>query len=348
MKIPNFFQLFNHNTYFLGVLILKNEESMSFFQSQIYYELLQGVPGVEPFIYKEMEADGSTAGQFIGAFIQSGNRLTKRFTSRILLIDEPRVLTPDTEKVSDDLYRQLMDIHKQFKDCIYTEIRFLQHNPTFFDFSQIPHCEYYSYLNIIVDTSKTEDILFQNLSESKRRQVRMSQHAGATIRLAANETEVKAFYNILLNLYRKKVRKPLYPLEFFLRFFHRKDAGVILLAFLNDDIIGGMLCPVFEHHEMYEWYIAGLDLEFQKTKIYPSVLLTWEALKYASFHGIRKFNFMGAGKPDFPYGVRNFKLTFGGELVETPRYIIAHKPILYSAGKFLMNLGLGTYLNSEQ
>jgi FemAB family len=178
---------------------LKKEEIMSFFQSQIYYDLLNGVPGVKPFIYKEMEADGTTAGQFIGAFIQSGNKLTKRFTSRILLIDEPTVFSHDVEKVSDDLYRQLLDIDKQFKNCIYTEIRFLQHHPLFFSFSQIPHCEYNPYLNIVVDTTKTEEQLFQNISESKRRQVKMSLKAGATIKCATTEEEVKTFYNILLN-----------------------------------------------------------------------------------------------------------------------------------------------------
>ncbi len=321
---------------------------MSFFQSQIYYDLLNGVPGVKPFIFRELEADGSIAGQFIGAFIQSGNKLTKRFTSRILLIDEPHVFTHEVEKISDDLYKQLLDINKQFKDCIYTEIRFLQHRPLFFNFSQIPHCEYNPYLNIVVDTTQDEEQLFRNLSESKRRQVKLSLKEGAYIKCATNESEIRTFYNILLNLYRKKVRKPIYPLEFFLRFFNRKDAGVILLAYHNDKIIGGMLCPIFEDQEMYEWYIAGLDVELQKKKVYPSVLLTYEALRYASAHNIKKFNFMGAGKPDVPYGVRNFKSKFGGELVETPRYVIAHKPFLYAVGKFVMTLGVGTYLNSEQ
>ena len=320
---------------------------MSFFQSPIYYELMNGVPGVEPFIHKEIKPDGSIAGQYTGTFIQSGSSLTKRFTSRILLIDEPLVFTEDIVKTSNALFHQLIDIDKQFKPCIYTEIRFIRHNPIHFDFSKIPHCEYTPYLNIVVDTSKTEEVLFNNLSESKRRQVKMSLKAGAVIKCATNEDEVKTFYNILLNLYRKKVRKPLYPLEFFIRFFNKKEAGVILLAYHNDKIIGGMLCPIFENKEMYEWYIAGLDVEQQKKKIYPSVLLTYEALRFASANNIQKFNFMGAGKPDVPYGVRNFKSKFGGELVETPRYVIAHKPLFYAIGKFVMTLGVGTYLNRD-
>jgi serine/alanine adding enzyme len=321
---------------------------MSFFQSQIYYELMDGVPGVEPFIHKEIGADGSIAGQYMGAFIQSGNKYTRRYTSRILFIDEPTVFSHDSEKIFNMLYSKISDITKQYKPCIYTEIRFIQHNPVHFDFSRISHCEYNPYLNIVVNTSINEDQLFQNLSESKRRQVKMSYKAGAFVKRASNENEVKSFYNILLNLYRTKVRKPLYPLDFFMRFFNKEEAGILLLAYYNNKVIGGMLCPISGKKEMYEWYIAGLDLELQKKMIYPSVLLTWEALKFASLNNIQNFNFMGAGKPDSSYGVRDFKLTFGGELFETPRYIFPQKPLLYTAGKFVMKLGIGTYLTSDQ
>lgn len=321
---------------------------MSFFQSQVYFELMDGVPGVEPFMQKEVDAHGKLLGQHLGAFIQSGNRLTKKYTSRILFIDEPLIFVEEKEKITEALYSKEKNLDQRYKPCIYTEIRLLQQKPVSFDFSRIPYCEYNPYLNIVVDTGKSEEELFHNLSESKRRQVKISLKNGASVKLATEESEVKTFYNILLHLYRSKVRKPLYPLDFFLRFLNKKEAGVILLAMHKGKIIGGMLCPIYEKEEMYEWYIAGLDLELQKEMVFPSVLLTWEALRYASENKIQKFNFMGAGKPEAPYGVRDFKLTFGGSLVETPRYIIPHKPLLYSTGKFLMNLGIGTYLNTEQ
>jgi serine/alanine adding enzyme len=326
---------------------MKNEIIMSFFQSPVYFELMEGVPGVKPFVQTAREPDGVINGQYMGVYLQTGNVLTKRLTARILLIDEPLVQSKEIENTTALLYEGLTNIDKKFKACIYTEIRFLKHKPIHFDFSRIPHCQYSPYLNIIVDTTRTEQQLFNQLSESKRRQVRISRSNGAIVRCAENEEEVKTFYSILHNLYRTKVKKPLYPLEFFLRFFNRKEAGVILLAIYNDKIIGGMLCPIFENKEMYEWYIAGMDSEQQKNKIYPSVLLTWEALCYATSHKINRFNFMGAGKPGVSYGVRNFKSKFGGELVETPRYVIAHKPLMYTTGKFFMNLGLGTFLTNE-
>jgi lipid II:glycine glycyltransferase (peptidoglycan interpeptide bridge formation enzyme) len=41
---------------------------------------------------------------------------------------------------------------------------------------------------------------------------------------------------------------------------------------------------------------------------------------------------MGAGKPDEPYGVRDFKAEFGGELVERGRFLCIRKPLLYKIG----------------
>ena len=41
---------------------------------------------------------------------------------------------------------------------------------------------------------------------------------------------------------------------------------------------------------------------------------------------------MGAGKPNEDYGVRDFKLQFGGELVEHGRYNNIFNPSLYKIG----------------
>jgi lipid II:glycine glycyltransferase (peptidoglycan interpeptide bridge formation enzyme) len=43
---------------------------------------------------------------------------------------------------------------------------------------------------------------------------------------------------------------------------------------------------------------------------------------------------MGAGIPDRPYGVRDFKMEFGGEVVEYGRYLCIRKPVLYKIGKW--------------
>jgi len=91
------------------------------------------------------------------------------------------------------------------------------------------------------------------------------------------------------------------------------------------------MCPIYQK-TIYEWYLAGIDGVFKN--IYPSVLATWAPIEYAAKNGLKYFDFMGAGKPDDDYGVRQFKSKFGGMEVEYGRYLFINKPLLYNVGKF--------------
>jgi len=61
-------------------------------------------------------------------------------------------------------------------------------------------------------------------------------------------------------------------------------------------------------------------------------------IKWGSKNGYKYFDFGGAGKPDENYGVRDYKMKFGGELITTYRYKIIHKPAIMSVSKNAFNL----------
>jgi len=44
---------------------------------------------------------------------------------------------------------------------------------------------------------------------------------------------------------------------------------------------------------------------------------------------------MGAGNPDIPYGVRDWKKQFGGEFVSFGRYIYLQHKLLYKIAEFI-------------
>jgi len=74
-----------------------------------------------------------------------------------------------------------------------------------------------------------------------------------------------------------------------------------------------------------------LDLQYKD--LFPSVLATWAPIQYACQNGLKYFDFMGAGRPDTDYGVREFKSKFGGKQVSYGRYLRINKPMLYQIGK---------------
>jgi lipid II:glycine glycyltransferase (peptidoglycan interpeptide bridge formation enzyme) len=49
-------------------------------------------------------------------------------------------------------------------------------------------------------------------------------------------------------------------------------------------------------------------------------------LRWGRTHGFEVFDFGGAGRPDEPYGPREFKAKFGGELVDYGRDVLVHAP----------------------
>jgi lipid II:glycine glycyltransferase (peptidoglycan interpeptide bridge formation enzyme) len=168
------------------------------------------------------------------------------------------------------------------------------------------------------------------MSEQRRRQVKKAIANGATSCEAQSEKEIRDWYQILYKLYREKVRTPLFTEEFFLEFY-RKGWGKYLLVKHEGKVIGGMMCPILEGRAIYEWYVCGLDEDYREQ--YPSVMATYAAIEYAKANGLPLFDFMGAGKPDANYGVRDFKKEFGGEVVEHGRFLCVRRPILYAIGK---------------
>lgn len=81
---------------------------------------------------------------------------------------------------------------------------------------------------------------------------------------------------------------------------------------------------------VYEWFECGLNSEYKEQ--YPSVMATYAGIQWAKEHGCARYDMMGAGEPGVPYGVRDFKSEFGGEMVEHGRYLCVRKPWLYRLG----------------
>ena len=76
----------------------------------------------------------------------------------------------------------------------------------------------------------------------------------------------------------------------------------------------------------------------RKYNNFPTHLAIIGVIKYAIKNNIKVVDLMGAGKPDKAYGVRNYKLAFGGDLAEHERFINILNPILYKLGKIGIKL----------
>ena len=269
-------------------------------------------------------------GLVVGYVTKEHSKIKQYFTRRAIIIGGPLL----AEDISNEALSMLLISLKNLPSLqggdggrppIYLETR------NFHDYSKwknvFEECgfSYQPHLNIQVTCDAAH-----TMSEQRRRQVKKAISNGATICEAQSEQEIRDWYKILHRLYLEKVRTPLFTEKFFFEFY-RKGFGKYLLVKYEDKVIGGMMCPVLEGKAIYEWYVCGLDEEYRE--LYPSVMATYAAIEYAKENHIPLFDFMGAGKPDEPYGVRDFKMEFGGEVVEHGRFLCIRKSMLYAIGK---------------
>lgn len=294
----------------------------TWFQTDEAYRFYQSVSDMCAFVYGVMEED-KLVGVIVGYTTQEKCKLKQYFTARAIVVGGPLL----DENISESALTMLLQtVKKQQGEAIYIETRNLHDYSRWKTVFEANGFAYQPHLNIQVACNA-----MHTMSEQRQRQVKKAIKNGAEICKASSEQEIRDWYQILRELYRQKVRTPLWSEAFFLQFY-RNGVGKYLLVKYNGKVIGGMMCPIFAGKAIYEWYVCGLDDAYREQ--YPSVMATYAAIEYAKQNDIPMFDFMGAGVPDQPYGVRDFKMEFGGEVVEYGRYLHIRKPLLYKIGKW--------------
>jgi serine/alanine adding enzyme len=310
------------------------------FQSPAYYSFYYSIKDYQPYYFLLTDDSGDLRGIMLATLVAEGNPILSLLSRRCFIQGGP-VVEENRPEYAAELLKALnasalsRSLIVQFRNArVWDEAMrkvFDAHGYVFHD-----------HLNLILPLPTREETL-KDQSESRRRQIRKGLESGARIGRAENLEEVREFYRILKELYRTKVRKPLPELSFFEAFFRQlvpAGKGILLLVWYQDVIIGGIVAGITPGRMIHEWYICGRDQEYPAQ--HPSVLATWAAMEYGIENGIPAFDFMGLGKPDQPYGVRDFKLRFGGEPVNFGRFGRKNARLLYAVAEtaygFLLRL----------
>ena len=274
-------------------------------------------------------------GIIVGYITREKNPLKQFFTRRAIIVGGPLL----AEDISDEALAALLKaVRGMESNCqspianrpIYIETRNFHDYSLWKSVFESAGFAYKEHYDIHVHCNADHQ-----MSERRQRELKRAIKNGAEIIEAQSEQQIRDWYQILSQLYREKVRTPLFSEEFFLRFY-RNGVGKYLLVKHQGKVIGGMMSPILPGKAIYEWYVCGQDEEYRELS--PSVVATHAAIEYAKKNGLPLFDFMGAGVPDVPYGVREFKREFGGEMVEYGRFLCIRKPLLYKIGQIGVKL----------
>jgi serine/alanine adding enzyme len=215
-------------------------------------------------------------------------------------------------------------------EAIYFDTRNAFDYNTYKEIYKLNGWNYSSNLNVKLNIHEKEiNEILSGMKYNRKREIRISLDAGTTYRSCETNEELKELYKILQKLYKENVKLPLPPFEYFTGIMN-SPVGKIFIVEHNSNIIGGSVCLFLPEKEIYTMYYCG-ERNYNK-KIFPTHLSILAAIEFGVTRKARSLDFMGAGKIEKEYGVRQYKLEFGGELVEHGRFLKISQSTLYYLG----------------
>ncbi len=308
--------------------LVKKSPVATWFQTQEAYGFYDSLSFLEAFALG-IENGGKLKGVVVG-FVQKDGGKLKQFLSRRAIVNGGPLLAAD---ITDEELAFLLSamIERLKKKAIFIETRnfndYRRWKPVFekcgFDYEQ--------HYDVQVDTSSME-MINSKLDRNRKRNIKKALDNGVVIDEKPSVEDLRQLYSMLEELYATKVKTPLFPFEFFEKLSKIPSSQFFLARNTEDQLLGGLICVELEHRAVYAWFACGDDNNYRPLS--PSVMVNYAGVSYAAREGAPRFDFMGAGKPDDGgYGVRDFKLKFGGELLELGRYQFVCNRLLFGIGK---------------
>lgn len=301
------------------------------FQTPEIVKLYESTTDYEPVILFCIDDEGEICGLLVAYIICDGKRLLRRLSSRAIVSGGPLVNNGDRSTASG-LISELK--RKTERNVSYLQFRNL------FQINEFSACftdngfTHEDHLDILIDLKKTEETLRGELHPTRRKQINraIKQQVKVIVAEVPDKHKIEECYSILTSVY-KRAGLPLPSLRFFIKAFEILGSKKRIQAFLavHEGTIIGFRFVLIYKELIYDWF-AGSRTEYNDR--YPNDILPWSIMIWGKEQGFKTFDFGGAGHPGEKYGVRDYKLKFGGELVNFGRYLHVSRPLVYYPAKY--------------
>lgn len=291
------------------------------FQTPMMFESFQEGRNHHPFMFAAL-GENRIKAILSGVEIREYSGIPGKLTSRAIVWGGPIV-----ERNNQAIAEPLLQAYNESisKSAIFSQFRNLSCcnwlKPVFESLGYT----YEDHLNILIDLEKNEADLWSAIHGKRRNEIRRATKEKTVFSVQVNDESLRKGYDILREVY-EYARLPLPDISLFKSVLaHSTDeSGLKIFTAKNGgEMIGVMFALVFKKR-IYDWYAGAYRSGLGK---YPNDLIPWEVIRWGKARGYSLFDFGGAGKPNIPYGVRDYKLKFGGELVNYGRFEMIHQPL---------------------
>jgi hypothetical protein len=284
--------------------------------------VFRAAKGHKPLALAAVGADDEILALLVAVRVQTLPSLAGRFSSRSILFAEP--LCQDDPHSVDALARLIAEHDRQMRrNTLFTEVRPLL--PPGPERLALERCGYkfLDYLNYIVDVSQPADVLWSKLRRDAKQSLKKAEKAQCQFRQIDTSDAVDTLHHFLKLTYGHAnvplVHRSLFDAAY--EILHPKGVLRLEAAFI-DDVPAAMNASLMYKDRIYDWY-AGTE---RRKGFSPLDFLKWRTFLQGHELGYQSYDFGGAGWPDEPYGVRDYKAKFGGELVCYGRYRKVYSP----------------------
>lgn len=301
---------------------LEKHPLANIYQTPEMFQVLAHTAGHYPKLWAVVDDDGSVLALMLPVQITLVAGLLRGFTTRAVCYGSILCAPgPEGNAALDlllDTYQRKVGRHE-----LFTELRNQYDLSAYQTLLNAKGFVFEDHLNFEIDLEQPEEVLWSKISRSARQGIRAAEKRNVYVQEMTNAAGVFAAYPKLRQVY-TRVGVPLADISLFeaaCEILAPRDMLKIFLAYAGTECIGAMIALTFKGR-MIDWYAAG---DRDTSALYwPNDTLVWYALRWGKQHGYRVFDFGGGGKPNEPYGPREFKRKFGGRQVNYGRNVSIH------------------------
>jgi serine/alanine adding enzyme len=256
-------------------------------------------------------------GIMTGVVIREIDGLLGGFSTHSIVQGGPLV-TSNNDIVCSELLHKYDSLVSE--SCLYNEIR------NMYDMRSVLDCSdnyiFVDHLNFIINLNQSQDEIWGQIHNSRRRRIKQAEKSGVFVEEIVDSDKIPIFYDLLGETY-NNVKVPLADVSLFESAFRElvpRGMAKFFLARHEDNYIGARAVLLYLNR-IYDWY-AGAAID--SLSFNANAYLVWHILKWGKEKNYSVFDFGGAGEPNKPYGPREFKQSFGGELVNFGRNVYTY------------------------
>ncbi len=293
------------------------------FQSPEMFEVYRDVKGLRPELFLASD-QGQIVGSLISVLQSWGGEPTSFRFARSLILGRP---VGDGAAIG-----HLLRTHEEWaaRTAIFSEIRPFLDQGDLKDIAVSSGFEWEQHLNFLLDLSPGEEGLWNGMSKSRRKGLKLAEREGLRFRIVDRPDLVDVLHELISETYRRAGLSV--PDRSLFRSAHRVLGKTQRWIALVAEDGGGPVAAravLASDGILHDWYAGSND---RGRAVHADEWLVWQILRQGVEKGFRLFEFGGAGRMDEDYGPREFKRRFGGREVNPGRLFRVHRPIQYRMG----------------